>query len=283
MKKKFFLFLVILGLGVFQGLASDGQIEVCVTTDKNAPINGERDIHAWVKNFGSTPLSGAILRFFIEDKGTDVHNVSLAPQGELKKTRRVSWATTGKRKISAMLQLADGTQILVNGSITIFLTRPEYQSELIVVCSNGNHYRESELFQRPPGPELAAPPLPLRVCVSNGKNPPVYGNRDIHAWITNEGQYNISGLKLYFAVEGKGTETYDIPDLLPNRTWKKTRNLSWSSSGTKTITAMVLSADGKSRILVEGKFKVSALGAPTSSAGQNVVCSDHTVKKESDM
>jgi hypothetical protein len=281
MKKTILLLVIILIAGVCQCLASDGQVMVCITSGKGAPINGDRDIHVWIKNFGNS-TAAMTLRFFVEGDGTNIYRVVLSPQEVSKKTRKASWPTVGKKKVTARVAFQGGGEIVVHGAIYVDLFPPAYQLEKPVACSDNKFYRESELFQQPPGPEISTPPLPLLVCVSNGKNPPVYGDRDIHAWVTNRGQNSISGLKLYFYVEGKSIKTYDVPPLAPNQIWKKTRNERWSSPGTKTITAMCSFPDGTGKVLVDGKYKVSALGAPTSSSGQNVKCSDNTVKQESD-
>jgi hypothetical protein len=282
MKRMLLLLVVILVAGVCQCLASDGQVMVCVTSGKAATINSTRDLHVWIKNFG-TSQAAMTLRFFVDGKGTNIYHVVLGPQEVSKKTRNESWMTTGTRKLTARVEYQGGGQTVVNGAIRIDLLYPSYESGRPVVCSDNKSYRESELFQHPPGPTRSSTPLPLLLCVSNGKNPPVYGDRDIHAWVTNRGQSAISGLKLSSWVTGKETRTYDVPPLAPNQTWKKTRNESWSSPGNKMITLRcAFVPDGQGQIVVDGKYKVSALGAPTSSAGQNVKCSDYTVKQESD-
>jgi len=281
MKKKIFLFFMILGIGFYHGFADTNQLTVCVSNNKTAPINGHRDIHVWVKNYGSA-LSGLTLDYFIEGKGTTHYAVQWDAHGEFKKTRNESWSTDGKRKITARLLIPGGAPILVNGNIEIHLIKPAFQSGLNVVCSDGKQYQESELFKQP----LISPPLPLTVCVSNGKNPPIGGKRDIHAWVTNNGSIPIYGLTLYFTVEGKGIEAYPVGTLEGGlgggRTFHVTRNHSWSTSGTKSITAMVLYPDKNGNILVKAAYKVSPLGAPTSSTGQNVKCSDGSVKTEAD-
>lgn len=83
----------------------------------------------------------------------------------------------------------------------------------------------------------------LIVCISNGKRPPVFRKRDIHAVVKNIGNRHndaVAGIKLEFYVEGKGTTTYDIPPLDPGGEHRITRNHKWSTSGTKTIRAKVI-------------------------------------------
>lgn len=83
----------------------------------------------------------------------------------------------------------------------------------------------------------------LMVCIDNGKRPPVGRKRDIKAVVTNIGNHHTSAnhkIRLRFQVEGKGTNTYDIPPLNSGQSHTITRRHSWGTSGTKTITAQVL-------------------------------------------
>ncbi len=81
------------------------------------------------------------------------------------------------------------------------------------------------------------------VCIDNGKRPPVFGSREIKAVVKNIGSMasnHAAELKLRFYVEGKGVNFYDLPSISPGQNHTITRNHSWSTSGTKTITAKVI-------------------------------------------
>lgn len=83
----------------------------------------------------------------------------------------------------------------------------------------------------------------LIVCVSNGKRPPVGGKREIKAVVKNIGHVTSNHLaetKLRFYIKNKGTQLYDIPPLSPGQSHIITRNHSWGTSGTKTITAKII-------------------------------------------
>lgn len=102
--------------------------------------------------------------------------------------------------------------------------------------TNDNNNQKILTFQVDAAPDLI-------VCISNGKRPPVGGSREIKAVVKNIGtsaSNHAANLKLRFYVKGKGVKYYDIPSVSPGHSHTITRNHSWSTSGTKTITAKVI-------------------------------------------
>jgi len=102
--------------------------------------------------------------------------------------------------------------------------------------TNNNNNQKIMTFHVNAAPDLI-------VCISNGKRPPVGGSREIKAVVKNIGSSasnHAANLRLRFYVEGKGVKFYDIPSVSPGHSHTITRNHSWSTSGTKTITARVL-------------------------------------------
>ena len=90
-------------------------------------------------------------------------------------------------------------------------------------------------------------------------------------------------LKLRFYVEGKGTTYHDIPVLSSGSativSYKITRNHSWSTSGTKTITAEVLynmDEINRHNNEVSGSYFVRLPHHDTYSAAPQVKCSTGT-------
>lgn len=134
---------------------------------------------------------------------------------------------------------------------------------------------------RPAGGTAIPPPDPmdgfeavvadLTVCVSNGKTPPIGGNRDIQARIVNNGP-DVRDLKLSFYVEGKGVQEHAIAFLGAGQTYTRTRNHSWSTVGTKTIKAMVFKPGYKEQIIAEGAYRVRLAGTPSDSSGEGDKC-----------
>lgn len=260
------------------------QLKVCVTNGKGAPIHGNRDIHVWIKNIGGFNSPSTTLKFFIGGKGTTTHVVpELIPGGEFKQTRRHSWSTTGKRTITAEVLVPGGEPIRVNGSISIHTTKPRYQLEHNVMCSDGSHMKEADIFKDDPKPK--DDPLLLTVCASDGKNPLINAKRDIHVWVRNPPHSGITyrNLLLEFHVEGKPTTHHHIESLAPGGKIQFTRNHSWGKATNKKIRATVFSPGRTHQVSVESSFKVSHPGRPTSSAELNVKCSDGSKKKESDI
>ncbi len=118
----------------------------------------------------------------------------------------------------------------------------------------------------------------LKVCITDGKTAPVFGDRDIHVWVKNNGALPVSGLTLEFYIEGKGTNTYAV-SLGPNGIFQRTRNCKWSTKGTKTIRARVKSSGGAQLVEVEGAVHIY-LYDPTYQVEQLVKCSDGTHQNE---
>lgn len=255
-------------------------LKVCVSNNKEAPINRDRDIHVWIKNIGNRTVNNLTLNFFIEGKGTSTHVIQeLIPLAEHSQTRRHSWSTAGKRKITAQLLVPGGDTILVNGSINIHLESHRYALEPNMICADGSGMNERDIKGLPKPEE---DPLDLLVCASDGKNPLINARRDIHVWVRNTSSITYKNLLLEFYVQQRGTTTHTITSLGPDQELKFTRNHSWGQAGDKKIKATVYSSGRTRQVSVESSFKVSHPGRPTSSAELNVKCSDNSQKKESD-
>jgi subtilase family serine protease len=81
----------------------------------------------------------------------------------------------------------------------------------------------------------------LVVCISNGKRPPVGGEREIDAVVKNIGHEGCADyIKLRLYVEEKGAQVYDLLPIAKGDSRKVTRKCSWSTSGTKKITAKII-------------------------------------------
>ncbi len=121
----------------------------------------------------------------------------------------------------------------------------------------------------------------LIVCISNAKRPPVGGKRTIDAVIKNIGSIpslHSDQIKLTFYVEGKGTKTYNTSYLQQGDSYKVTRKIKWSTSGTKTITAKITYAGEeicKTNNKVSGSYFVRLPHHDKYAAGPKVKCSDN--------
>ena len=118
----------------------------------------------------------------------------------------------------------------------------------------------------------------LKVCITDGKTAPIFGDRDIHVWVKNNSILPVSGLTLEFYIEGKGTNTYAV-SLGPNGIYQKTRNCKWSTKGTKTIRGRVKSGGGSLLVEVEGAVIIYPFD-PTYQSQYLVKCSDGTQQNE---
>jgi hypothetical protein len=119
----------------------------------------------------------------------------------------------------------------------------------------------------------------LVVCISNGKRPPVGGEREIRAVVKNIGNGNSANyMKLQLYVEGKGTKTYELLPINAGDSRERTRKCKWSTSGTKTITAKVIypnKESNKSNNQVQGSFFVRLPHHDKYSAAPKIKCSDN--------
>jgi CARDB len=119
----------------------------------------------------------------------------------------------------------------------------------------------------------------LVVCISNGKRPPVGGEREIRAVVKNIGNGNCSNyMKLQFHVEGKGTQTYELLPINAGDSRERTRKCKWSTAGTKTITAKVIYPNretDKSNNAVQGSYFVRLPHHDKYSAAPQVKCSNN--------
>jgi hypothetical protein len=123
-------------------------LTVCITNGKTAPVFGDRDIHVWIKNNSTIPVSGLTLEFYIEGKGTNTYAVSLGPKGIDQKTRKCSWSTKGEKTVRARVKLSNGSQLVeLKGVVIVYLNflNPTNQWKFIVICSDGTQQNEPVL------------------------------------------------------------------------------------------------------------------------------------------
>ncbi len=242
-------------------------LKVCVSNGKTPPIGGKRDIHVKVTNNGAAPVSGLKLAFSVEGKGIENYVIGELGAGRTyTKTRNHSWSTVGRKEITAMVY-KDGYKenIVVKAAYRVrYANQPSDSSGEGDVC-------ESRKIVTPV--DTSDDDL-LRVCISDGKVAPVGGKRDIHVWVTNNRGERLIGIRLAFYVEGKKIETYKIAALEGGETKRITRNHSWATAGTKSLSANV-TVEGRSGVWsVNGAFRVRPVGSPTDSSGAGVKCSD---------
>ena len=119
----------------------------------------------------------------------------------------------------------------------------------------------------------------LIVCISNGKRPPVGGEREIDAVVKNIGNGNCADyVRLRFHVEGKGTKVYNLLPINAGDSRKVSRKHKWSTSGTKTITAKVIypkNESHKNNNEVQGSYFVRLPHHDKYSAAPKVKCSNN--------
>ncbi len=132
-----------------------------------------------------------------------------------------------------------------------------------------------------PNVELKPPSPNVTVCITNGKTAPVFGHRDIHAWVKNNSAVATPMLHLEFYIEGHGTTYYSIA-LGPNEMRKNTHHCSWSTSGSKTIRAKLSLQGGAQLAEVEGAIMIY-IGDKEYQANYLVKCADGSYKNEADI
>ncbi|MFO7732288.1 MAG: hypothetical protein R6X21_01410 [Candidatus Aminicenantes bacterium] len=242
-------------------------LTVCVSNGKTPPIGGKRDIHVRVTNNGADPVDGLRLAFAVEGKGIEYEDIgSLGGNNTYVKTRNHSWSTVGRKSITAMVY-REGYQenIVVNAAYRVRLaTQPSDSSGEGDVC-------RSRKIMTPV--DRSSDDL-LTVCISDGKMAPIGGKRDIHVWVRNNSGERLEGINVFFYVEDKRIETHRIDVLGARQTQKITRNHSWATAGTKSLSANVR-IEGRSGVwAVNGAFRVRPAGSPMDSSGAGIKCSD---------
>jgi hypothetical protein len=144
-------------------------------------------------------------------------------------------------------------------------------ARMIAETDDGNNIKEMS-FNVDALPDLV-------VCISNGKRPPVGGEREIRAVVKNIGNGNSSNyMKLQLHVEGKGTKTYELLPINAGDSRERTRKCKWSTAGTKTITAKVIypgKESHKGNNQVQGSFFVRLPHHDKYSAAPKVKCSNN--------
>ncbi|MFO7732662.1 MAG: hypothetical protein R6X21_03325 [Candidatus Aminicenantes bacterium] len=242
-------------------------LTVCVSNGKTPPIGGKRDIHVKVTNNQATEIRGLKLSFAVEGKGIQNDTIDrLGPNDTYVKTRNHSWSTVGTKSITAMVHLPGFKEnIVVKAAYRVrYANQPSDSSEESDVCLSGKIMT----------PVDTADDDLLTVCISDGKTAPIGGKRDIHVWVKNNSADRIEGIKVFFAVEGKQIETIKIPFLEGKTTKKITRNHSWATAGTKSLSANVR-IDGRSGLWsVNGAYRIRPAGSPMDSSGEGTKCSD---------
>lgn len=78
---------------------------VCLEQNKRVQMtSGKLSVHAYVKNIGNFKSHPCVLRFYIKQHGAKSINIpALAPNYEIKVSRRHRWLTKGHKKISAKI------------------------------------------------------------------------------------------------------------------------------------------------------------------------------------
>jgi hypothetical protein len=248
-------------------LMSVADLTVCVSNGKTPPIGGKRDIHVKVTNNGADPVDGLKLAFAVEGKGIEYEDIGrLGGNDTYVKTRNHSWSTVGRKTITAMVY-KDGYKenILVKAAYRVRLaTQPSDSSGEGDVCQSGKIMTPVD---------RSSDDL-LTVCISDGKMAPIGGKRDIHVWVRNNSGERLEGINVFFYVEGKQIEIHKIDVLGARQTTRITRNHSWATAGTKSLSANVRIEGRPGLWAVVGAYRVRPAGSPTDSSGAGVKCSD---------
>jgi CARDB len=241
-------------------------LTVCVSNGKTPPIGGKRDIHVRVTNNSENPVRGLKLAFFVEGKGIENYDIAeIGGKRTYLKTRNHSWSTVGTKKITAMVYMPGYKErALVEGAYRVRLAGTPSDS-------SGEGDKCSDVRIMTPVEKAT---VDLTVCISNGKTAPIGGKRDIHVWVKNNGDNAVEGIRLTFYVEGKPITTHDIPFLEGKTTKKITRNHSWATAGTKSLSANVRVSGKTGLWSVNGAYRVRPAGSPSDSSGEGIKCSD---------
>ncbi len=242
-------------------------LTVCVSNGKTPPVGGSRDIHVRVTNNGANTVRGLRLEFAVEGKGIRHYDIGeLGPNRDYRATRNHSWSTVGRKSITAMVHLPGYREnIIVNAAYRVrYANQPSDSSGEGDVCQSGKIVTPVDTS----GKDL------LRVCISDGKVAPIGGKRDIHVWIKNNSPDRLTDITLTFYVEGKQITTHTIEAIEKGGSERITRNHSWATAGTKSLSANVRVAGRPGVWSVVAAYRIRPAGSPMDSSGAGVKCSD---------